>query len=36
MRIAVDAMGAERGIGIVVEGAIRAIQEAPEIEIILV
>ena len=36
MRIAVDAMGAEKGIGIVVEGAIRAIQEAPEIEIILV
>ena len=36
MRIAVDAMGAERGIGIVVEGAIRAVQEAPQIEIILV
>jgi glycerol-3-phosphate acyltransferase PlsX len=36
MRIAVDAMGAERGIGIVVEGAIRAIKEEPGIEIILV
>ncbi|MFQ6065791.1 MAG: phosphate acyltransferase PlsX, partial [bacterium] len=36
MRIAVDAMGAERGISIVVEGAMRAVQEAPQIKIILV
>ncbi len=36
MRVAVDAMGAEKGIGIVIEGALRAIEENPEIEVTLV
>lgn len=36
MRIAVDAMGAEKGVGIVIEGALRAIGENAEIEVVLV
>ena len=36
MRVAVDAMGAEKGVGIVIEGALRAIEENPEIEVTLV
>ena len=36
MRIAVDAMGAEKGIGVVIEGAIEAVKENSQIELILV
>ena len=36
MRVAVDAMGAEKGVGIVIEGALSAIEENPEIEVVLV
>ena len=36
MRVAVDAMGAEKGVGIVVEGVLSAIEENPEIEVALV
>ncbi len=36
MRVAVDAMGAEKGIGMVIEGAKKAIESNPQIEVILV
>lgn len=36
MKVAVDAMGAEKGIGTVIEGALLAMAENPEIQIILV
>ena len=36
MRVAVDAMGTEKGVGIVIEGALSAIEENPEIEVALV
>lgn len=36
MRVAVDAMGTEKGVGIVIEGALSAIEENPEIEVTLV
>ncbi len=36
MRVAVDAMGTENGVGIVIEGALSAIEENPEIEVTLV
>lgn len=36
MRVAVDVMGAEKGLGIVIEGAIKARQANPEIEVVLV
>jgi len=36
VRVAVDAMGTEKGVGIVIEGALSAIEENPEIEVTLV
>ena len=36
MRVAVDAMGAEKGVGIVIEGALKTIEENSEIEVTLV
>lgn len=36
MRVAVDAMGAEKGLDIVIEGAIKAKKVNPEIEVVLV
>jgi len=36
MRIALDAMGAERGAGIVIEGAAAAIRENPQVRVLLV
>ena len=36
MRVAVDAMGTEKGVGIVIEGALKAIEENSEIEVVLV
>lgn len=36
MRIALDAMGVEKGIGMVIEGAQKAVESNPQIEVILV
>jgi len=36
MRIALDAMGVEKGIGMVIEGAEKAVESNPQIEVILV
>jgi len=36
MKVAVDAMGAEKGVGVVVRGALGAIQENPQIEVSMV
>jgi glycerol-3-phosphate acyltransferase PlsX len=36
VRVAVDAMGAEKGIGIVIEGTLKAVEENSEIEVTLV
>lgn len=36
MRVAVDAMGTEKGVGIAIEGALKAIEENSEIEVTLV
>ncbi len=36
MRIALDAMGVEKGIGMVIEGAVKAVESNPQIEVILV
>jgi len=36
MKVALDAMGAERGISTVIEASIMAIEENPDIQIILI
>ena len=36
MRVALDAMGAEKGVGIVIKGALGAIQENSQIEVSIV